>query len=66
LLPFDTHPKLLHTKEAFPACPCTELQYSYMMKRPSQLPVLLLQFYGNTDLLYRLKETELVYKIFMY
>jgi hypothetical protein len=38
----------------------------YMMKRPSQLPVLLLQFYGHPDLLYRLKETELVYKIFMY
>ena len=43
LLPFGTHPKLLHMTEAFPACTCTKLQYSYMMKRPSQLPVLLLQ-----------------------
>jgi hypothetical protein len=51
LLPFDTHPELLHTKEAFRACTCTELQYSYMMKRPSQLPVLLLQFYGRPGLL---------------
>jgi hypothetical protein len=35
------------------------------MKRPSQLPVLLLQFYGRPDLLYRLEETVLVYKIYM-
>ena len=33
----------LSQEKAFPACTCTELQYSYMMKRPSQLPVLLLQ-----------------------
>ncbi len=66
LLPFGTHPKLLHMKEAFPACTCTKLQYWYMIKRPSQLPVLLLQFYGRPDLLYRLEETELVYKIYMY
>jgi hypothetical protein len=33
----------LSQEKAFPACTRTKLQYSYMMKRPSQLPVLLLQ-----------------------
>jgi hypothetical protein len=42
---------------------CTELQYSFMLKRPFQLPMLLLQFDGCPELLDKVEETELVYKI---